>query len=209
MSHSKNSGTIEQAVQGVVTIATTTMDQCQSFVTKTYPTYVEYFERLRTFIVGLFTVYILGFFERVYNLVVYSVNVLKNLASNYVAFVKGVISYPFTVAGRIYNWAVDTLKNWISKIKHVQEQAQGSVKTVTNQAKVGYDEFKNGNVTILSVWRNVLDSGIDFLNGWLKNADDTNHVAKLITDWNVISYLKYAKFEQKQLPVDHSNVNEH
>jgi len=208
MSQSKNAGTIEQAVQGVVTIANTTFDQCQSFVINTYPTYVEYFERLKTFIVGLFTVYFLGFFERVYNFGAYCVNVLKNLARNYVAFVKGVICYPFTVASRIYAWAVDTLKNWISKIKQVQEQTQGTVKTVTNQAKVGYDEFKNGNVTVLSMWRSVLDTVIDFLNGWLKNADDANHVAKLITDWNVVGYLKSAKFEQKQLPVDHSNVDE-
>lgn len=208
MSENKCQGTVEQAIQGVVTIASGTLNQCQDFVTNSFPTYMEYFHKLKTFIIQFFTVYILALLEGVHNFVINTVNVVKNLVAHYYGYAKSIISYPFTVVGRIYNWAIDTLKHWIVRLKEVKKEAQGRVKTATTQAKEGYDRVKQGNITVLTIWRNILDTVIDFLNGWIKNADEPNHIAKVMNDWNVISYLEWAKLEQKSSHVDHTDANE-
>jgi len=182
MSEIKTQGTVDQAIESVVSTAHCLLNKCQDFAVKTFPSCLEYFEKVKAIILPLFTFYLLPLLERMYNFATCCVNGMMNFAYNYYLFVKSIISYPFTIVAHLYAYC-------IGKMTQVKECAQEGV----CQAKVGYDRIKHGNFSLLVIWRNTLDMVIDGLNRLVKNSDDTVF-AKIITDWNVIDYLQSAKF---------------
>jgi len=194
MTEVRTQGALDQLVENAVSFAHCLLNKCQDFAMTTFPCCLDYWENIKAMLLPLFTLYVLPILERLYNFAIWCGNVVKNFVYGYISFVKYLISIPFVIVGRIYAY-------WVDKIHQVQKCAQGGV----CQAKLGCDRLKNGNFTIITIWRNILDMIIDSLNQWLKNSDESCLLPKLINDWNVIGYLKWAKFEKRSKPIDEEN----
>jgi len=194
MTEVRTQGALDQLVENAASFAHCLLNKCQDFAMKTFPSCLDYWENLKAMILPLLTAYVLPILERVYNFAIWCGHIVINFIYGYIAFLKYLISIPFVIVGRIYAY-------WVNKIHQIQKCTQDGV----CQAKLGYDRVKTGNFSIITLWRNILDIIIDNLNQWLKNSDESYGFAKLINDWNVVGYLKWAKFEQRSKPIEEEN----
>jgi len=197
MAQQKIQAVLNQLIQTVVPIAHGVLNKCQDFAMKTFPQYLDYYETLKTWIVSLLTIYLLPLFENGYNVVSNAYKKLTGSASERKAFILSILSIPFAVVLFFYMWSMTFLNKLFKKIMVLKEHVTSRYTKFSNKGKEIYERIKSGKFSFLIVWQNTLNIIIDYLNNWLKNAEEGNHLAKYVKEWNVIGYLTLAKFERQ------------